>query len=76
MIVDAGLLVSIPARVDPAWLNGALRRFRNEHEAPARSFLIQELRLIPNYLRATVDAAGLTIIEDKSIQPGYARLAV
>jgi len=73
---DIGLLAAIPARVDPIWLNGVLRRFREEHECGASCFLIQEAEAIPVSLRAAVDAAGLTIVEDDSIQPGYARLAV
>jgi len=73
---DIGLLAAIPARVDPVWLNGVLRRFREEHDCGASCFLVQEAGAIPASLRAAVDAAGLRIIEDDSIQPGYARLAV
>jgi len=73
---DIGLLAAIPARVDPVWLNGVLRRFRAEHDCGASCFLVQEAEAIPAALRAAVDVAGLTIIEDDSIQPGYARLAV
>jgi len=73
---DIGLLAVIPAKVDPIWLNGVLRRFRNEHDLWPTRFLVQEAKAIPAGLRAAVDAAGLTIIEDDSIQPGYARLAV
>jgi len=53
-----------------------LRRFRNEHDLWPTRFLVQEAKAIPAGLRAAVDAAGLTIIEDDNIQPGYARLAV